>query len=261
MTRGRGGFTLVEMLMVVTLLVPLWSIAIALATASSRAAARASTLASAESSVGQATAILAAELGDVAAGAGVLLLEPDRIRVHAARGVGRWCVADTLGVVIANAEWAASRVPVAGRDSVVVERVATDSSGWRELLRLGLAGAPSTQDCAPGVPGLRLPVALAPAFLPGLQPGPLVRTSEVIELVAYVSGGDTWFGIRHLGLGTPVEPATGPFAPGGVQFAGLNAAGGVTADPAQVRAVRVRFVTAGQPSVEREVVIGVGGDS
>jgi hypothetical protein len=44
-----------------------------------------------------------------------------------------------------------------------------------------------------------------------------------------------------------------------VQFAGLNAAGGVTTDPTQVRAVRVRFVTAGQPAVEREVVIGVGG--
>jgi prepilin-type N-terminal cleavage/methylation domain-containing protein len=259
MTRGRGGFTLVEMLMVVTLLVPLWSIAIGLATASARAAARAGAVAGAESAVGQATTILAAELGDVTPGEGVLLLEVDRIRIQAARGVGRWCLADTLGVVIASAEWAASRVPVVGRDSVVVERVATDSSGWREVLRLGLADAPISQECSPGVPGLRLPAALAPAFLPGLQPGPLVRTSEVIELVAYVSAGDTWFGIRHLGLGTPVEPVTGPFAPGGVQFAGLNAAGGVTADPAQVRAVRVRFVTAGQPSVEREVVVAIGG--
>lgn len=259
MTRGREGFTLVEMLMVVVVLVPLWGIAVALATSSSRAAVRASTLSSAESAVGQATAILAAELWDVGPGAGVLMVEPDHIRVHAARGVGRWCVADSLGVVVASSEWAASRMPVAGRDSVVVERVATDSSGWREVFRLGLTDPPASQDCSPGVTGLRLPMALTPAFLPGLRPGPLVRTSEVIELVAYVSGGETWLGIRHLGLGTPVESAAGPFAPGGVQFEGLDAVGVVTTNPAQVRAVRVRFVTAGLPVVEREVVIGVGG--
>jgi prepilin-type N-terminal cleavage/methylation domain-containing protein len=178
MTRGREGFTLVEMLMVVVLLVPLWSIAIGLATASARAAARASALASGESAVGQATAILAAELGDVAAGAGVLLIEPDLIRIHASRGVGRWCLADTAGVVIATAEWAASRVPVAGRDSVVMERVATDSSGWRELLRLGLTGAPASEECAPGVPGLRLPVnagARLPAGAAARAAGPHQR--------------------------------------------------------------------------------------
>lgn len=259
MTRGRDGFTLIEMLMAVTLLVPLWSIAIGLATASSRAAARAGTLANAESAIAHATAIVVSELGDAQAGQGLLLLEPARIRFHAARGVGIGCRTDSAGVVVTAAGWAASRMPVPGRDSLVVERVALDSSGWRETLRLALTSAPFSQECSPGLPGLRLPADLTPILLPGLQSGPLVRTSEVIELVAYLSGGETWLGIRHLGLGTPVEPVAGPFAPGGVQFTGLDATGGVTTDPAQVRAVRVRFVTTGQPSVEREVVLAVGG--
>ncbi|MFN2316409.1 MAG: hypothetical protein ABR602_06960 [Gemmatimonadales bacterium] len=255
MSRGREGFTLAELLVVLVLMIPLWTAATGLAANATRAATRAAYLANVESAIAQATAILAAELGD----AGVLLIEPARVRVHASRGVGAWCRADSAGVVVALTDWAASRLPVAGRDSLVLERVANDSSGWRESLRLPLSGPPAAEPCATGVAGLRLPADLTPLFLPGLRPGPLVRTTEVIELRAYASGGDTWFGIQHLGIPETVQPAAGPFDSGGLLFEGVDAAGSPTADPALVRAVRIRFRTPGLPPVEREVIVGLRG--
>lgn len=257
MTRGERGFTLAELLVVMILTIPLCAAAAGLAATAIRGATRAAVLAAAESAVATAAAVIQSELGEVAAGGDLLLLEPARIRIHAARGVGQWCRVDSAGVVVASADWAASRAPVPGRDSLVVERVAMDSTGWRETLRLPLSAALSAEECAPSLPGVRLPADLTPVFLPGLTPGPLVRTSEVIEIIGYVSGGDTWLGIRHLGLGTPVEPVVGPFAPAGVRFEGLDQAGTPTGDPAQVRAVRVRLVSPGSPAVQREVVVGL----
>lgn len=259
MTRGREGFTLAELLVVLVLMIPLWTTAATLAANATRAATRASHLANAESAIAQATAILAAEVGDVGAGQDLLLLEPTSIRLRAARGVGPWCRADSAGVVVAAADWAASRLPVPGRDSLGLERVANDSSGWRETLRLPLSGPPVAEPCAAGVPGQRLPADLTPLFLPGLRPGPLVRTTEVIELTAYTSGGDTWLGIRHLGIPETVQPAAGPFASGGLRFEGLDAAGNPTTDADLVRGVRIRFRTAGVPTVEREVIVGLRG--
>lgn len=259
MTRGREGFTFAELLVVLVLMIPLWTAATSLAANATRAATRASHLATAESAVAQAAAILAAELGDVGAGQDIMLVEPTRIRLHAARGVGPWCRADSAGVVVASVDWAASRLPVPGRDSLALERVANDSSGWRETLRLPLSGPPVAEPCAVGTPGLRLPADLTPLFFPGLRPGPLVRTTEVIELSAYTSGGDTWLGIRHLGIPETVQPAVGPFDSGGLRFEGLDAMGTPTADPALVRAVRVRFRTPGLPAVEREVTVGLRG--
>lgn len=255
----RDGFTLAELLVVLVLLVPLGTLATGLATTTSRAAARSATLAAAEAALQHAAAIVTAELAGAILGGDLLLVEPARIRLHAARGAGVICRADSAGVVVTRSSWAATRLPVAGRDSLLLERVATDSSGVREAIRLPLAGPPADEPCVAAVPGLRLPADLAGVTLPGFAWGPLARTDEVIEIALYTSDGARWFGIRHLGLGTPIEPVAGPFAAGGVRFTGLDGAGNPTADPAAVRALRIRFETPAPARLVREVVVGVGG--
>jgi hypothetical protein len=255
----RDGFTLAELLLVIVLLVPLWTLATGLATTTSRAAARSVAFAAAESSLQHAAAIVTAELTSASPGRDLLLVEPARIRLHAARGSGVICRADSAGVVVSRSSWAATRLPVPGRDSLLVERIATDSSGVREKQRLPLAGPAADEPCAAAVPGLRIPADLASVTLSGFTWGPLARTDEVIEIALYTSDGLRWLGIRHLGLGTPIEPVAGPFAAGGVRFTGLDGAANPTADPAAVRALRVRFETAAPARLVRELVVGVGG--
>lgn len=258
MNRRRDGFTLIEMLVVLVLLLPLWAGAMGLAVAATQAAVRAAGQAAAEEAVATSVAILDAELGDLAAGE-LLLVEPIRLRLHAARGAGRWCRADSAGVVVSDTDWAASRTPVAGRDSLWLEWVSDDSAGGRRPIRLGLVSAPAPEQCAAGIPGLRLPAALIAALPTATELGPLVRTTEVIELAAYTSGGETWLGIRHLGTGEAIQPAAGPFVANGVRFEGLDAVGTTTSDPGAVRAVRVRLRTAGPILIEREVIIALRG--
>lgn len=259
MTRGRQGFTLVELLVVVLLLVPLWTAATALAVTTSRAAARAAALASAEAAVAQAAATLAAELTEIRPDRDLLLLEPARVRFQASRGTGLICRADSAGVVVPESSWAATRQPVPGRDVLELDRVAPDSAGFRETLQWPLIATPAAEPCSAFQPGLRLPADLTAATLPGFTWGPLARTNEVIELAAYTSLGQRWLGIRHLSLGTPIEPLAGPFAPDGVTFTGLDGTGNPAPEPAAVRLIRVRLATPGPTPVTREVEVGLRG--
>ena len=251
MSTRRAGFTLVELLVVLALLIPLWAAAMGLAAHATRAGARAAGLAAAEEVLASAAAALGAELGE-APGNGLLELTPDRVRFHSPRATGRWCLIDSAGIVLptAAADWGASRLPVPGRDSVWLDTLSVAASG---PVRLRLSGSPVGEPCPDGRAGLRLPVAGLASFAPGVRVGPVVRTGEVMEVSGYLSGGETWLGLRHVGTGETVQPVAGPFATGGVWFEGLDRNGVPTLDPAAVAGLRIRLETAPPLRLTREV--------
>lgn len=250
-----AGFTLVELLVVLVLLVPIWAAVLGVAATGTRTATATSRLASAEAAVANTIATLEAELLDLSPGRDLVLIDAGRLRFHAGRGAGRTCDADSTGVRVVAATWLASRLPVPGRDSLWIEQVALDSSGWRAQRRVALEGPVQAGTCPGGAPAIHLPADLAAILLPGLALGPVVRTTEVIELSAYSSGGQDWFGLRHLGIAETVQPVAGPFVAGGLRFEGYDAAGGVTTDAARVRVVGVQAATPSPQPVQREARI------
>lgn len=256
MIARRAGTTLVELLVVLALLIPIWGAAIGLAVHAAGAAVRADGIAAAEATLATAAAIARTELAEMPAG-GLLALATDRVRFHATRATGRWCHADSTGLVARGEPdiWGASRLPVPGRDSLWLDtmRVAGATGSWR----LSISGVPVPVPCPDTRPGLLLPVTGLEALPAGVVIGPVARTAEVLELAAYLSGGETWLGLRHLGTGELVQPLAGPFAPGGLRFSGLDAAGLPVADLGSVAAIAIHLETAAPHPMTREVRVAL----
>jgi hypothetical protein len=248
----------VELLVAAVLLAPLALMATALVVHTLRGAARVALLADQEAAMDHAAIVLEAELGPLAPGDGLLAITPSSVRLRATRAAGRWCQRDTAGLIVPApaSAWAASRMPVAGRDSVVLELPASTAAGGYRRVRFALLSAPIPATCPGGIAGLHLPLGFPPA---SPAPSELFQTEEVVEMAAYVSGGQTWLGLLHLGLGTPIEPLAGPFAPGGVRFDGLDPAGTPTLLPAVATSILIRLVLPGSPAKVRIVQVPLRG--
>lgn len=255
MRAARGGYALPELLVVLGGLVPLVAAALSLVLHATRAAASATVLAAAEAALSDAAQVLEAELAPLSPGRDLLSLTATGVRFRAARGTGTWCRLDSLGIVVPSpGAWAASRAPQPGRDSIELELVAPAGSPPRWRWRGALLADPQPAGCGPaGGAGLLLPTPLA--LPPGVVAGPLLRTDEVVELRAYLSGGRTWLGLDQPATGAGIEPLAGPFAAGGIRFEGLRGDGTPAANPAEVRAVLVRLVTGGPHPVRRDLVL------
>ncbi len=252
------GFALVELLVAAVLLAPVALVASALVMQTLRGAGRATLLTGQEAAMDHAALVLEAELGPLAPGDGLLGITPASVRFRAIRAAGRWCQRDTAGLSVAApaGTWAASRMPVAGRDSVVLELPDSTVAGGYRRVRFALLSGGMPTTCPGGIAGLHLAVAMLPG---SPAPSQLFQTEEVVELTAYVSGGQTWLGLLHLGLGTPIEPVAGPFAPGGIRFDGLDPAGMPTLLPALATAIRIRLVLPGSPPRVRVVQVPLRG--
>lgn len=138
---------------------------------------------------------------------------PDGLAARVIRASGTVCqaVPDRL-VVRAGADWwSALRVPVAGRDTLLVGTM-EDSSRW---VAAALAGNPIAGACPDGSEGLALPIT--PGVLGGaaLGPGSPLRVVEQVELRRYSSGGNGWLGSRLIATGEAIQPLAGPFPGGG----------------------------------------------
>lgn len=249
---------MLELLVWAALLLPLALVATGLSLHALRGTVKVTAAAEQEAALADAALVLEAELAPLTAGDGVLAIAPDRIRFRAVRAAGRWCQRDSAGLVVPtdSGPWAASRLPVPGRDSLVLEVADSMATGGYRRMRLQLTAPPSGSACPGGVNGLRLD------FVAGGAPaasGELIQTEEVVELAAYVSAGSTWLGLLHIALGTPIEPVAGPFATGGIRFEGLDALGAPTSIPADVRTVRVALVPAGPSPPGRTVDVPLRG--
>jgi len=163
---------------------------------------------------------LDADLAEVAPG-DLIAATPDAITYRAIRLDGHACLVSRGEVRIARSRLRASRLPQAGRDSLLV-LFQTDSGP--EWVASGIQSVSGAQ-CA-AEPAIRLTgdsTALAGVVLP--VPGVLpVKTFEVMEARLYYSGGRRWLGARSVSAGEGIQPLAGPFE-AGARFELRDAAG------------------------------------
>jgi len=161
---------------------------------------------------------------DSTAGSDLALIAPDGFVARAIRGSGVVCAAGATALVVRAAAgwWNALRVPVAGRDSVMVGTI-TGPPRW---VVADLIGAPSSGSCPDGTEALHVPVALALVDLASIGPGSPLRVFEPMELQAYSSGGAAWLGLRSVSSGGSIQPLAGPFTGAAMTLSYFSRSGG-----------------------------------
>lgn len=240
---SRRGFTLPELLVGLVLLSMLGAILIQTGLATERSTRLARAAAQLERSFDTALDFLDSELADVGTDTSAtdfLRLGTDSLTWRATRGVGLACQLSATEVRVLDVQWVGSRVPQAGRDSLMLytgsDSSRSDPVTWIALPVLGV----SATNCA-GAPALRLQTWLDTTLvplnrLPALVP---VRVFEVMQARLYSSLGAWWFGARSVSAGEAIQPVAGPLAPGGLRFTYFDSIMQPAASAALVRAVSV----------------------
>lgn len=153
---------------------------------------------------------LGADLAEVAPG-DLISAAPDAVVYRAIRLDGHACVVSANEVRVGQSRLRASRLPQAGRDSLLVLSQTDSGAIW---VASAISGV-STASCGPD-PAIRLSgdsavLAAAAATASGATP---VKTFEVMEARFYASGGQRWLGARSVSAGEGIQPLAGPFEPG-----------------------------------------------
>ncbi len=176
---------------------------------------------------------------DSTAGSDLALVAPDGFVARATRGSGVVCAVDPTKLVVRAAAgwWNALRVPVAGRDSVMVGSI-TEPSRWAVA---DLAGAPGPGKCPDGTEALLVPATFAPVDLASIGPGSPLRVFEPMELQVYSSGGTAWVGLRSVSSGGSIQPLAGPFIGAAVTLSYFSSSGGGASLPNAVASAEWRI--------------------
>ncbi len=201
------------------------------------------------STVETAAQVLRSELGGAEPG-DLLAADPDRVLYRATRATGAICGLAPDGLRLSQAAFRGVRVPVPGRDSVMLP-VADSLLGWRTDHR-SINGPVRSEPCPDGAPGLVVPSSPG-AGLSGVP----IRVFEVMELRLYSSAGLWWLGARSVSSGETIQPVAGPLTSDGFVLQLLDADGMSTGSTLLARLVQVRLrAGAGDPSAVGGAVRG-----
>jgi hypothetical protein len=183
--------------------------------------------------------LLAADLGDIGPGDLSLVL-PDLIQYRALRASGLACSLQGTEVLVLLERFASTRLPQAGRDSLLVYFGGSQSAGSvDEWLPAPVVGV--TRTTCDGRPAFRLTTALDSTRLRGESVPALVpiRTFEVMQARLYSSLGAWWLGVRSVSAGETLQPVAGPFEGGGSPFRYFDSTGAGTLVPEAVRGISI----------------------
>ena len=240
----RRGFTLAELLVALTLTSVVALLAGSVLAGAARGLRDRSERMSAEHALRVAAAGVRAALetagSDSTSGADLLVAGATGFSVRAVRAAGVVC-ATAPGLLTVRAGpswWAASRDPVAGRDSALA---ADPLSGtWRGF---ALTAAPRSGGCPDGAPGIELPVSGDSLAFARVGMGSPLRIFEPVELKLYSSAPDFWLGLRLLATAQAIQPFAGPLSGGGLGLSYEDRSGAATWDPSLTSAVSYRVLT------------------
>jgi hypothetical protein len=243
---GRAGFTLIEVLIYLTLSVAVLGAIYSVMIGQGRAYGKQRELLDVRESLRSAGALLAWELRHAATSGSVLLVaKADSVRLHSVQGLGVVCAKHAT--LPRYALWRTSGDFAATvDDSVMVYKSST--STWQKL-RLSQVGTPAslgvsacswasggkTPDLAVELSGIT-----APADTAGIIVGSALRSFRQMRYAEYQEGGRWWLGRQVDQLA--FEKLTGPLlapADSGLKFRYLDAAGAVTTTPSSVASVEI----------------------
>jgi prepilin-type N-terminal cleavage/methylation domain-containing protein len=246
---NRRGFTLVEIILALTLMLIVSGAIYRLIVASQRITRGQAERVSLQSNVRIGSLAVLSDLRSLNTVSGGSLAENDILAMAAnsityrgMRGAGFICEAPTAtGVRLARNTFFGYRDPQPGRDSLYVfidgdDKTETDDA-WLSLAITGV----STATACPGIigPGITLTTANTVALV-GLPSGTPVRIFEVMELKLHEEDGRSWLGARSVSADEPVRPVLGPLVDGnGFNLTYLDAAGGETGDRTAVKSIQV----------------------
>lgn len=204
-TLTRRGVTLLELLVVVTLLGLLGVMVSAVVVGASRVAARHVGALALERTTQVATVLLHHELRDArwldvaVASAAVWLSRPV--------GDGVACDAGGTSLWLRRDGWRGDRAPEVARDRLLL--LADGLTDWRGAALNNVAAAL----CPDGSPAWRLTLSTAADSVQ------LLRVLEDVVVRRYPSGGAEWLGLAPADGSSPVQPFAGPLWSGASRFA------------------------------------------
>jgi prepilin-type N-terminal cleavage/methylation domain-containing protein len=263
---NRRGFTLVEIMLSLTIMLIVMGAIYRLIVSSQRLTRSQTERMSLQSNVRIGSlAVLndLREINTVAAGSlaenDILAMNPNGITYRGGRGTGFICEAPAIAtqVRIARNTFFGFRDPIPGRDSLYVfidgDPNSETDDAWLSVAITGV----STATACPGVlgPGITLTTPNTPGLV-GLPTGTPLRIFELMELKLHQEDGQSWLGARSVSAGEPVRPVLGPLAnDSGFVLMYLDAAGNQSADPKAIKSIQVTL----RGLSEGAVNAGIGG--
>lgn len=261
MISGRRGFTLVELMVALVLVVAVCGVTYALLTQNQRVSRSQAEHAGLQDAVRAGALVIANELKEIGydsipdeaklgtaatVSPDLLVMMPGRLEYKAMRGIGFTCAAPSLGQLrLRRTTLIGLRQPEVG-DSITAHVEGDSTTGADDAwVHADITGV-STALCDDGTPAVALTVGfagVAGAAAPArMAVGGPVRFFEVMELRYYRSTGKSWLGSRSITAGGVIEPMLGPLADStnterGLTFSYLDRNGAVTTDPNDVREI------------------------
>lgn len=242
------GFTLVEIIVALTVTLVVAAAIYGLVNTTQRLSLAQAERASLQANVRTGSWVVPGELHEVATLLGgtpaqndILTAGATSITYRAMRGIGFLCQSPVtpseLRVWLSS--YSGYRDPAAGRDTALVflegDSLSATDDAW---LPLAITNVAIGNSCTGGA-GITLATDGHPEIV-GLAANTPVRIFEMMELRLYQSGGKSWLGAHSLSAGEVIQPLLGPLVDStGFTLDYLDAAGGMTADPAAIKSVTV----------------------
>lgn len=252
MIRNRGGFTLVELIVVSVLGAVVLAAALQVLITNQRTYTVQSATIQGQQSSRMAIEVMFNELRELSPGDGdILMMASDSLRVRLMRRLGITCAVDLGPLAVTPKITVLDNTgdDFAAGDTVLIfaeNREATASDDvW---LRAHVANVDDSVTCLGGRPALDLEFnPLTTTFdSDTVRVGAPVRGFEVYryETANWISTNTPYLSRRENGVGTP-WPIAGPLRPGnqGLQFIYRDALGAITSTPTDVRQIEVRIRT------------------
>jgi prepilin-type N-terminal cleavage/methylation domain-containing protein len=245
---NRRGFTLVEIMIAMTLMLIVSGAAFKLLVTTQRLSRSQAERASLQSNVRMGSLVVLNDLRELSTFVGgaadrndILDAQVSDITYRAMRGMGFICQASTATQIrVARSSFSGFRDPVAGRDGLYVfidgdpDTEADDT--WLPVAITGVA----TGTACPGALGDITLTTPNTAGLVGLSVGTPIRVYEVMELKLHQADGKSWLGARSISAGEAIQPVLGPLVDGnGFQMEYLDAAGAITANLTAIKSIRI----------------------
>lgn len=244
--RGRGGFTLVELLIAMVLIGMIGAVTMRIMVRMQRGSRAQSQRVTLQGNMRAGIALLPSELREVTP-SDILAAAPDRIQYRAMRATGIACQVTSTQIRLRNTLTFKYRDIQPARDGMYLflenDPAKASDDEWRELAITASTGS----TCPDGAAATALTVvvaatsgAISAADLAKVDLEAPVRTFEVMEFRLYESEGRFWLGGQSISTaGSTVEPVLGPLTADGLLFTYRDSVGNITATLPRIRTIEI----------------------